>query len=139
WPKAGTKRWNALDAAREEGSEAAMDAAVSSSSWLARDPSASTSDLFGAAGAFDAPGLTDPGVRVADVVTKAVALAAEEDDGKVFSDSPPQNAAVRPAMRPGQGEDDATNDGSDDRGAASASDSDGEAPTIGETTSDDAF
>ncbi len=91
WPKQGTKRWSAIDVAREDGNEAALDAAIASSPWLARDASAGS---FGSSH-------TDPGVRVQDVVTKAVALAAEEDDGAVFSDTP-----VRPAMQAPPLEDD---------------------------------
>ena len=88
WPKSGTKRWNALDVAREEGGEGALDLAVASSPWLARDPSAGKSS-------FEVQH-TDPGVRMADVVDKAVAQAAEEIDDSVFSDTP---ASVRPAMK----------------------------------------
>jgi hypothetical protein len=80
WPKRGTKRWSAIDLAREEGEEA-LDAAVSSSPWLARDPSAP-----GAVPHSD-PGLAEPGNNVVDVVEKAVALAQEEEDS-VFSDAP---------------------------------------------------
>lgn len=88
WPRSGTKRWNAVDIARETGDEAALDAAVTSGAWATRDPSAPDVD-----GDFET-GMTDPGVNVADVVAKSVALAQEEEES-VFSDAP----AVRPAMR----------------------------------------
>ncbi|MBI1948376.1 MAG: hypothetical protein HYS27_21995 [Deltaproteobacteria bacterium] len=100
WPAAGTKRVGALEEARAQGGEA-LDQAIASSQWLARDASSDTvGDGDELPREFDA-GLTDPGRRVVDVVGAAVQAAADEpDEDDVFSErlARPASTLANPAL-----------------------------------------
>lgn len=98
WPAAGTKRVGALDEARAQGGDA-LDQAIASSRWLARDASADAATAPTDRAEYFDSGLTDPGRRVVDVVGAAVQAAeSEPDEGDVFSER--QDGAEAPAPNP---------------------------------------
>lgn len=99
WPAHGTKRIGALDEARAQGGDA-LDQAIASSAWLARDAAAPAAEHGASAREYFDPNLTDPGHRVVDVVGAAVEAAESEpdDEGEVFSDREADAAGGNPAL-----------------------------------------